>query len=254
MSELVTKTVEGTKEKPASIEILEHPTFEGDLKTTFMSSTEMCDIVSSLFLPAFSDYHGCEIYVAGRGQSVPVIDNNPQLMGQLCVDLYFKDREKDFASSWKNLELIEGKKDTSKMSILDRYERINGITTSKTGRVYNVTKETYEALDKFMFNSGSNIRWNDYTQEIVQQSTVYGKEEIYVRISGLSLNKIITEIYGDKTKDGIYEYIAFATTIIPNQQSREFVLQVCQLDQEAVRRLQRILGVTNGALNFHRCN
>ena len=81
--------------------------------------------------------------------------------------------------------------------------------------------------------------------------SVYGKEEVVVCISGLSLNKIITKIYGDITDEGRFEYIANPSTIIPTKTS-EFIMQVSQLDLAAVRNLQKALGVYNAnAPQFH---
>lgn len=82
--------------------------------------------------------------------------------------------------------------------------------------------------------------------------SAYGKEEVVVCVSGLDLNKLITEIYGDKTDDGRFEYVATPSTMIPGK-SNEFIMQVCQLDTGVVREIQRSLGIyAASAPQFHR--
>lgn len=231
--------------KKATIEVAAHAEFEGDMKTNIVSSIEMAEIVSSLFAPAFSDYYGCNVRI-NDGRANPVIANSMPL-GAIYVDLFFKDQGKAAEGTWKNINL-RGSNDEGKSDLGSRFARVNG--TINTGRVYEVTKETYEALEEFTFNGG-RVRWNEHTQEIVTPMTAYGKEEVVVCISGLSLNKIITKIYGEKTEEGRYEYIANPSTIIPNK-ANEFIMQVSQLDLATVRDLQKTLGIYSGnAPQFH---
>ena len=245
--------VEGEKNEKANIRLLEHAEFEGDMKTNIISSIDMAEIVGSLFAPAFSDYYGCNVRV-NDGRANPIIANSMPI-GAIYVDLFFKDRGDVKDGKWKNLELrnkIANDAESGKPSLGDRFHRLNGQLNN--GRAYNVTKETYEALDKFTFNPG-RTRWAEHTQEITSPMSIYGKDEIVVCISGLSLNKIITEIYGGEDEnDNKYEYMATPSTIIPST-TQEFIMQVCQLDLKAVRDLQRTLGVYAGnPTQFHQYN
>lgn len=242
MSEL---KVNNIKEEKATVQVVEHRPFEGDMKTNIISSIEMAKIVSSLFASAFSDYYGCNVRV-NDGRANPVIANSMPI-GSIYVDLYFKDQGEETDGLFKNVKL-RGQNNDGKTDLGSRFLRVNG--SINTGRAYEVTKETYDILEEFTF-SGNRTRWNEHTQEISTPMSIYGKEEVVVCISGLSLNKIITKIYGDKTEEGRYEYIANPSTIIPSQ-SQEFIMQVSQLDLSAVRDLQRTLGVyAANAPQFH---
>lgn len=227
--------VTATEQKKATIEVIQHATFDGDMKTNITSSIEMADVVSSLFAPAFADYYGCKIRI-NDGLALPEVANSLP-SGALYVDLYFKDRGDvaEGSNAYKNI-IARG----SKAAGTDLGSRFMAVNGAGNGRVYEVTKETYEMLEEFM--PRTKTRWAAHTQEMASQMTVYGKEEVVVCISGLDLNKVITKIYGAKTKEGRYEYIATPSTIIPTK-SQEFIMQVVQLDLSAVRDLQNKLGI-----------
>ena len=232
MSKFETKCAENKK---ASIEIVEHAEFEGDMKTNIISSIDMAEIVSSFFAPAFSDYYACKICI-NDGRNPAIANTMP--IGSIYVDLYFKDLGKAAEGTWKNI-VRRGENKDGRTDLGARFFRVNG--SFNNSRAYEVTKETYEALDEFTFTNG-RTRWSDHTTETSTPMSVYGKDEVVVCISGLSLNKIITKIYGKRTEDGIYEYIATPSTIIPSN-SQEFIMQVSQLDLEAVRNLEKTLGI-----------
>lgn len=238
--------VETNEEKRAKIEVKTHPVFEGDMKTNIISSIDMAEIVSSLFAPAFSDYYGCKIQI-NDGRGLPGVVNSMPY-GALYVDLYFKDHGpvSEGSAAYKNIVARGSKTDGSK-DLGARFMAVNG---AGNGRIYTVTKETYEILSDFM-RSGNKTRWNEHTQEIATNMSLYGKEEVVVCVSGLDLNKIITEIYGAKTKEGRYEYIATPSTTIPST-NKEFIMQVCQLDLAAVRELENTLGIySQNSSQFH---
>lgn len=233
------------KVEKATINVVEHAKFEGDMKTNIISSIDMADIISSFFAPAFSDYYGCNVRI-NDGRANPVIANSMPF-GAIYVDLFFKDQGKAAEGTWKNI-VPRGQATEGGTDLGSRFLRVNG--SANTGRAYEVTKETYEALEEFTFN-GARARWNEHTQEITTPMSAYGKDEVVVCISGLSLNKIITKIYGDITEEARYEYIAYPSTIIPNK-TQEFIMQVCQLDLAAVRNLQKALGIYgSNAPQFH---
>ena len=239
---------ETAKHEKTAIVVAEHTAFEGDMKTNLVSSIEMAEIVSSLFSPAFADYYGCNIRI-NDGSNPVALATVPN--GAIYVDIYFKDRGRNTGKSIKNLELRgqvkkdnEEKKDGNNLAA--RFMAVNATNNgANNGRVYDVTKDTYEALDEFMF--ARNVRWIDHTQEISANMGVIGsKEEAVVCITGLSLDKILTKIYGNKTEEGEFEYVATPSTMIPGR-NKEFIMQVCQLNLAVVRKLHRELGINNPA-------
>lgn len=245
MSEIKAAKTEKTKaETKAKINLNEHAPFGGNMKCNLMSSMEMAEIVSSLFGGVFRDYAGCKIRI-NDGRGLPAVVNTIA-PGALYVDLYFKDQSSEKSDKIANLS-IPGKNEEKKGTLGERYTRVMGTIP---GRTYQVSKETYECLEEFMFN-GARTQWNNHTQEITTQMNPYSKDEVLLTISGLDLNKIIAKIYGTKTEEGRYEYMATPSTVIPNK-TEEFIMTVTQLDLETVTDLQNTLGIyTSNAPTFH---
>lgn len=237
--------------KKTTIEVLEHTPFIGDLKANLISSVKMAEIVSSLFAPAFKDYVGCKLFINNGN----FYNSNPNVayiipMGAIYVDLYFSDNG-DNSGAIKNLVLKGAAKDNS-VDIGSRFADVaNTNSMENAGSIYNVTKETYEALEEFM--NARNIRWSDYTTEISSRTNNYGpKEQATVRISGLNLDRILTKIYGTGSNEqNEYEYCATPSTMIPYMNG-EFVMTVYQLNTRSVRQLYREINATNPAsIDFH---
>lgn len=235
MSEKLNTKVE--KNQKTTIEMIDHVAFKGDMKTNIISSVDMADLISSLFAPVFSDYYGCKIRI-NDGTALPYV-NTFMPLGSVYVDIFFKDQGNAVDGSIKNISLLGSNKEGGS-DLGARYHRVNG--AFRVGRAYEVSKETYEAIEEFM-RPGTRTRWNECTQEKTTQMSIYGKEEVVVCISGLDINKLVTKIYGFKNEDARYEYIATPSTIIPTSQSQEFIIQVSQLDLSAVRKLQNTLGI-----------
>lgn len=258
MSNLKTET---TKKEKMTIDVVDHIHFEGDMKTNLLSSIDMAEIVSSLFSNAFADYYGCNVRMnTGNTATVNPVIANTLPIGAIYVDIYFKDRGNVNTNAIKNLKL-RGQVDVAKSDNDDksnnmaaRFFAVNATNNgASNGRVYDVTKETYEALEEFMYSGiNHNIRWVDYTQEISSNMGIIGtKEEAVVCITGLSLDKILTKIYGSKTDEGEFQYVATPSTMIPFR-NNEFIMQVCQLNLAVVRKLHRDLGINNvGNAQFH---
>ena len=236
--------VDNTEKTKASIEVTDHLEFKGDMKTDIISSIDMADVVSSLFAPAFADYYGCKICI-NNGRNPTMAAKLPY--GMLYVDLFFKDQGMATGKGWKNIQ-ARNSSNNENLSMGDRFQMVNG---TGNARAYNVTPQTYEALEEFML-SGSHTRWAEHTTETPISMSVYGKNEIVVCISGLVLNKVITKIYGDKTADDRYEYDVTLSNLIPHKND-EFLIQVCQLSVSAVRNMERVMGIYSAnSPQFHR--
>lgn len=247
--------VEVNTPKKTVIDVAEHTVFEGDMKTNLVSTIDMADIVSSLFSSAFADYQGCDIRI-NNGQNPVLFNNSPVPKYGIYVTLYFKDH----GSSNKPIKNLKrrgvaepkeavGADGNKTNNLAKRYAAVNEThNMNHNGRTYDVTAETYEALEEFMYTTNHNIRWSDYTQEVSNNMNILGtKEEAIVCITGLSLDKILTKIYGQKTDEGEFEYAASPSTAIPYR-ADQFIIQVCQLNKETVRKLQRDLGF--GSVNY----
>ena len=248
---------EATKKEKTVIEVEEHVPFEGDMRTNLVSTSSMSDIVNSLFSSAFADYYGCDIRI-NNGENAALFNSSIVPRYSIYVNMYFKDRgannkpiknlKRRGAAEPKQAVNADGK---TTNNLAARYAAVNEThSAANTGRVYDVTSETYEALEEFMFTNGNrNIHWNEYTQEMsVNMGIIGSKEEAIVCVTGLSLDKILTKIYGGKTDEGEFEYATSPSTMIPYQ-PKQFIIQVVQLNLATVRKLQRVLGNNSPANN-----
>lgn len=252
MSEV--KNTNPEKKEKTTIDVVTNTPFTGDLKTNLVSSIEMAEIVSSLFGTAFADYYGCKICI-NNGANQFLFKTIPA--GAIYVELYFKDRG-NAGSKIKNI-VVRGQSNPNSKSdnaTADRVRAMMPYINSKAdnNNVYTVTRETYEALEEFAYSNSNNINWGAFTQEISANMGIIGsKEEALVCITGLSLDKIVSKIYGSKTDDGNFEYATSYSTIIPAK-SNEFIMQVVQLNKSVVRKLERELGLNvpnNSQIHVH---
>lgn len=249
-----TETTNTNKEanKKASFDIVSHDPFPTNMKSNFVSSIEMADIVSSIFGSGFSDFHGCNVRI-NDGSDARL--NTVVPIGGIYVDLFFKDHGAA-TTGIKNLERIgapatsdsgEVKPGSVSYGAYKRYQNV----TSAAGKTYNVTKDTFESLEKFAFGNGHNRNINWWTEEFSAPMTAIGtKEEAIVCIHGLSLKNILTELYGVKDEEGSYEYEITPSTFIPYR-GKEFVMQVSQLELNTVRKLRNILGAAPSNYTCH---
>lgn len=240
-----------TKEK-LTIKPVEVIPFNGDMKTNLMTSMAMADVVSGFLGTVFADYVGCNVRM-NNGAS-PIGKFIPA--GAIYVDVFFEDRGTATDGRIKNLTAIGMVKPSDPNSTAAKFMAVaSAMGSNNTGRTYNVTTDTYEALSDFMF--GTNINWNLFTSETaVQAHPLAPKEKATVCISGLSLDKLLNVIYGnlDENKKVEFEYTATMAAPIPARVN-EFIMQVTQLSTASVRALQRELGlVAPNQVGYHAYN
>ena len=249
--------IETTKNNKTSIEVTEVEEFQGDMKTSLRTSLDVAETVSALFGSIFNDFYGCNVRV-NNGNNVNTHPNVVHFVpaGMIYVDLYFKERAGDGdginALIRRNAKPDNESKPAEGGVSFSSYNRVNSQNNlTNTGRMYTVSKDAYDILDEFSFNT-RNTRWTDLTQELSSSMGIIGsKEEAVVRICGLDLNKILTKIYGGTTDDGEFEYAVTPSTVIPYR-TDEFIMQICQLNKNVVSRLQCELGIGSPAApQFH---
>lgn len=241
-----------TKDK-LRIKLPQNLEFTGDLKTQLITTIDMAELIGEMFSAVMPDYYGCRIRINdGRiDNGYPNISGTMEF-GSLYVDLYLKDSKgtSDVKNLKRNGETPVAKDGEKKASLSSRFVSVVG---AQSNRAFTVTPETYEILEEFM-PMGARTRWAEHTAEIYTQiNAPYGQNEVVVVISGLSLNALITKMYGKKTEEGQFEYMATASTAIPYR-STEFIMQVAQLNADTVRKLQRTLGVYTPNTSIHTYN
>lgn len=241
------KTTEEKKEKvPAKVEVVEKLTFDPNVKVCFINTIELASIVDDLFGPAMRDYVGCKIRINDGSLKVPEASWIPY--GKLYVSLYFKDCSNTTKKYPINNVIVRsaGQKGSKFNSLVMMYGM-------NSGRMFDITPETYEALEKYRFMQERKVNWNHLTSETWTNFGYYGStnSEIVACITGLDLERIINEVYGDRTDDGIFQYQAVPVQFVANTNG-EYVVQITQLDVRKLDDMRRQLGgpVTGG--EFHR--
>ena len=247
MNAIDTKVVTNDNGK-AEIEVTKKEVFNGDMKTMIIPSTEMEETISDFFGSVLSDYVGCRVRI-NDGNSRPIVKQLYE-PGSIYVDIFFKNNPEadgfiksiNTVSSTVDNETKDSKEANKKPNALaQRLMRYSRITGTYSGRNFVVSEDTYSILSSFLPNRYIP-RWAEHTFESVQQTDSYGKDEVVVGITGLDINKILSQIYGGSTKDARYEYLASPTGLY-RYGSSDFIMTVIQLDSDVVRRLQNALGI-----------
>ena len=254
LNEPVVKEGETTNEK-AKIVFKEHATFDGGMVCKFASVDEVSTKVSCMFASIFGDFYGCKIepnngmpltgpagsYYSAKDQFFPE--------NELKVTLFFKYREN--APAKKVLGVANNKKAapvaTNMSSINASIARdFGGTNTDRPGTVYTVDKKVLEALNEYLPN-GAHPDW--YRYRIFEQMTgdpnTPNTSEVVVGITGLSLNKILTAMFGAKTDEGRYQYSAEISPMFSYHGARtlnQLIVCITRLDESEVRKLQQMTG------------
>ncbi len=245
MKTIIEEKEEGKKTK-TKIVVTQHPTFAGGLKTDLTSSIALAETIGMMLSAVMDDYYGCRIRVNDNSYEAASVISNIVPRGAMYVEIYLKDSGSK--GSHKNLISNSPSADgDKKRSMSDRYRSLVG---NKSSQAYTVTDETYEMLEEFMFPNVQH-RWGNLTSEIYTVvNQPHGSGEVLKVITGLSLNAFITKIYGDRTEDGQFEYMATPSTHIPFK-NNEFIIQVTQLNKKTVRDLEATLGVYTANTAIH---
>jgi hypothetical protein len=219
------------------------------MKSSFANTVELTKIVDTLFGPAMRDYVGCKIsYNNGDVTGQFPLAGNDIPMGKFYVSLYFKDRSSTSVKCpIENVTLR-----ANKIHSGNKYEKLVQMTGRSAGRMYDVTPETYEALDEFRFFPNRKCNWANLTTEVVSNFGFSGSynQEIVACVTGLDFEKIINTVYGTRTEEGIYQYQAVPVQIVANVNG-EYVVQITQLDVTKLDELRKSLGGPIARTEFH---
>lgn len=247
-------------EKPATIEVLEKLKFESNLKSYFANTIELCELINAVFGSNFRDYSGCTIKQNTGNMLVSAASYVP--MGKFFVTLFFKPNA-DFEGAIPNITLKSAKGKGS-----TKFQSLMYMSAMQSGRQYEVSQETYEALEEFVFpmakqafahrndkETGKIIiskKWDQMTFETISNFGYNASmnQEVVVAITGLDLEAIIAKVYGDHDADGRYQYQAVPVQIVANAPD-ENVLQITQLDTNKLNALRKSLGGPISRTEYH---
>ena len=212
-----------------------------------MNTIELAKIVDSLFAPAMRDYIGCKIKLNTGVGDIPQHIAADIPVGKLYVTLYFKDCSNSAEEFPINNVIVRSM--TKGKSKFDSLMKMSGYAS---GRQYDITPETYEALDDYRFFTNRKANWANLTSETYSNYGFAGSynQEIVACITGIDLEKVINAVYGTRTDEGIFQYQAAPVQIVANVNG-EYVVQITQLDMRKLEDLRKSLGGPIARTEFH---
>lgn len=256
--EPVVKEGEKANEK-AKIVMKEYASFDGGMVSKFMSVGKLSNKVSSMFASMFGDFYGSKIEpnngmsLTGPSGAYTIPKDQFFPENELKVTLYFKFKKEVPAGTKQALKIANVKKATpvtvpgTMSSFAASISRdFGGNVNNAGGTAFTVDEAVLEGLEVFLPN-GAHPNWYKYRifEQPIGGTDSLGSYEVVVGITGLSLNKILTYMYGDKTDEGRYQYAAEISSMFTYQGARtlnQLILCVTRLEESEVRELQKLTG------------
>lgn len=228
------------------IVVEDHAPFVGDIKSNIMSSDDLADkLICPLFGGVWDDFYGCKIRPTTAADGIH---------SSIAVDIYFK--EMPNADQERCAISRVGKAPTTGNANDMTAKFMAMVAMNATPcQIYKVQDKVYEALSDFVPNNAP-INWKGKTMEKTFQTNPYmnSREEVFVCIQGLDLNKVLSLVYGTRDEDGTYQYRADLVRPIPGE-TEKFIVNVQQIDVNTPNEIYRMLGVyVQGANNIHTYN
>lgn len=228
-------------EKKETFEIVveEHEKFAHIMDSKFLSSTELCGIISELFKEIYADFEGCKFEIP-QGTNIPTIA------------LFFNHRDVNLGSlpTACSKDVVDEKtKNATLRSTRVFQHRLNN------GDRYFLTDEGKEGLAPFVmdsrnfFQKDGNVNWGKIVSEVADPNA--GVPMQYTKVSYLDPAKIMELIFGKKDGDGtswVYGVRIIRSiptfSVIGNVASENFMLAVERVCEEEVIRLSQQLGLS----------
>lgn len=249
MSNVATTQNQTEEKKVTTIDVPDNLEFDANIKSLFANTIELTKLVDSLFGPAMRDYVGCKIELNVDPRKLLAFVAAEIPMNKFYVSLFFKDRSNtNDKCPIENVILRSHRKGRTK------FDSLMMMSGSNAGRTYDITDDTYEALNEFKFfpNRNSKNVWDNLTSEVSSNYGYIGNynQEPVACITGLDLEKIIGKVYGTRTKEGIFQYQVVPVQVVANV-NNEYVVQITQLDMSKMDDMRRSLGAPINRTEFH---
>lgn len=182
---------EETKRKKYEIELEKPVDLPAIAKTAYLSSNDLCKMVSELFKAAFADFEGCFFDATNGEPSVSLLFNHGKY-------------DEDAVTA---CERVGGKMSGS--SLIDRTR--NRDRQMIEGDRYYLTEDGKDVISTLLtgraFNNG-NPNWKMLVSEWQDRSVStmynYGQTPQYTKVSNISLQRLCSLIFGKKNEDNDY--------------------------------------------------
>lgn len=226
----------------------DHFPFEAIAETKFITSNQLCKLVSELFHNVFADFEGCLFNVSNNEPTISLIFNHGEYA----------------EGATRACERLSAK--TVGSTVIDRGRSRDSLI--KDGDRYYLTEDGQDVvkdlLIRRLYNNGNpNLRnvvseftdrgpINSYFQQIQPQ---------YTMVSYISIDRLCGLLFGDKDEEGNpVEYsVNIATAINPPYAvnpgisvNTNYVLNISQISSKELSKLCDTLGLTSSGINIIR--
>lgn len=187
--------------KRFKIELEEHAPFNGIAETSYITSNEILKLVSEVFRGVFADFEGCLLETTNNNE------------GEATVALLFNHGNYDEKDEDVHIACEKAGGKTCGNTLLDR-SRFRDRQLTEGDRYY-LTEDGKDAITPLLtvkrYNNG-NPNWKYIVSEFFERTpnNMYnqGRMPQYTKVSGISLDRLCTLIFGAKMEDDFYEYKA----------------------------------------------
>lgn len=254
MSKETTSVAEDVKAKFSIGELItEHEKFEHISDMKFISSNDLCSMVSSLFSNIFSDYEGCKFDFV-PGTNIPVIQ------------AYFNHRNQVKTVDGENLPFGITKEDTDNKTINNTLRSTRSYNARLiNGDRYFLTDEG-KSLSEFVVdlpqfkNRDGEVIWNKLVSDVADGNYGSTVPQQLTLVNCLDAAKIVEAIFGKTDSDGISWVYGVRVmrsiptcNIIGGMASSGFMLAIERVSENEVEALARQFGLNvNYGLNIIR--
>lgn len=196
---VVENTEQKNEPKKSLLEITEHEDFDPIVGVKYLSATEFCETVSSIFKVVFADFEGC--LLGGVSQS-----------NQIEIKLYFNHNPQNENSGRPVCCSKEVDADGTKNAMLAGYRRYNNRMIN--GDRYFVTEEGKATIapllleNRALLNRNGNLDWSKICSEVTDNGSqwVYDPTKLqYTMLSYIDPTRLVELIYGTETTDATGE-------------------------------------------------
>lgn len=218
---------ETTPREPLKFGKVEPIEFPNTMETALTTTLNLAQTINELFRPIFVDYEGSSIQI------------EPQT-GRFVVSLFFKDKGEASEGQYKSVHSIAAPT-SRKNSIAERIARVNMINKSKN---IELSQDTKDLLTEFF---DVKPDWSRFCAEVSEPT--YNGQILYLKVTGLNLNKLLKKIYGNKIRFAGEENhpVNYNTQLIRPiggvGDSTNYLVSVLRLDDVQVGKLCNSIGI-----------
>lgn len=245
------KEQETAKDDVFKIGVAEHEQFDNIMDAKYLSATEFCKMISTVFRTAYADYDGCTTEIDQQGN--------------LTVALYFTHAEPKLdpgddrkIAVTRNLPDDNPVKNET-VSLVRRRDNL-----LKYGDRYYLTDDGKSGLADFVVNRqirpDGSINWNNLVADVKINSNVGMGDVVDTKVSMLDPVKLATLIYGQTDENGDYwEYGVRVMRSLPQMVSAgpmykpDYMLAIERVSEKEVQRICNMVGIStmNGINIIH---